>query len=132
MSNIEFTLTEASLQFEISEPSLEFVVWEQNLTFDQPDVTLEFNLNDETIEFNLGEGVTIVSNVFPYAIQIDEINDNLVYKGDALPGSTTAMPVWRLSKITLVPGGDVVIVEWADGFSTFDKVWDNRLTYTYS
>lgn len=67
----------------------------------------------------------------PYGKQIDFVGDNIIYKGEAIPGSGTATSVWRINRTTILSDGDV-IVEWANGTASFDKVWDNRVSYNYT
>ena len=65
----------------------------------------------------------------PYAKRTDFVGDDVIYKGEAEPGSSENDAVWRISKITFV--GDDVIVSWANGTANFDKIWSNRETYNY-
>jgi hypothetical protein len=53
-----------------------------------------------------------------------------IYIGEALPGSATSDSVWRVKRIEEV--GDDYNILWADGTSDFTKIWDDRLTFTYS
>ena len=67
----------------------------------------------------------------PYAKQTDFTdNDNVIYAGKAQVGSSTNSPVWSISKTTIV--NDDISVQWAEGTALFDKVWNDRLTYTYA
>jgi hypothetical protein len=63
--------------------------------------------------------------------RIDFISDNVLYKAEAPVGVANSAPLWRIRLITISTGGDTVET-WANGNSNFDKVWDNRLSYTYS
>ena len=65
-----------------------------------------------------------------YSKRVDFISDNLLYRGEAIPGSPTTTPVWRVRKINISVDGDIEEL-WADGTPEFIKVWDNRLSYTY-
>lgn len=64
-----------------------------------------------------------------YAKRVDFINDNLLYKGEALILSSPASAVWRIKRITITNEGDVT-EEFAS--STFDQIWNDRLTLGYS
>lgn len=66
-----------------------------------------------------------------YSKRIDFINDNLLYKGEAVVGSSESNPVWRIRKITVGNDGDVTEV-WASGSADFLHAWTARLGYTYS
>jgi hypothetical protein len=65
-----------------------------------------------------------------YAIRVDEVSSTLIYRAEALAGSANSAAVWRIQKITI--SGSVITIQWADGVSTFTKVWNDRATYTYS
>ena len=90
-----------------------------------------------------GEGVTVDQNgdiytitmeeAVPYATRIDQAVDGLTYyTGVAAVGSSTASAVWRIKKTVLSGSSDDVTITWADGDSSFNNVWDDRLSLTYS
>lgn len=62
------------------------------------------------------------------------------YIGYAALGSATSASVWRIQRVTVA--GGITTVEYAqtpapgdgddpDRYALFDKVWDDRATYTY-
>ena len=65
-----------------------------------------------------------------YSKRTDFITDELLYRGEAAPGSIESDPVWRIRKIAISLDGDVS-EEWADGNANFDNVWADRLTLIY-
>lgn len=65
-----------------------------------------------------------------YTKRVDFINDSLIYRGEATPGSSDSSPVWRIHKLTIGIDGDITET-WANGDSKFDQIWDNRLSLTY-
>ena len=67
----------------------------------------------------------------PYAKKVDFIGDTVIISGKAVVGTQTSQAVWQLSKTEFGVDDDVTVT-WADGDASFDNVWDNRLTYTYS
>lgn len=69
-----------------------------------------------------------------FAQRIDDTTSSTVYYfGEAQPGVLDAASTWRIQRITFItPGEDDVDIEWADGNSDFDKVWDDRLGLSYS
>ena len=79
---------------------------------------------DETTTTTDGEAVK-------YARRIDVVSDTVMYKADALPGTSNAAAGWRISRITTNNEGDVT-EEWAGGSADFDQVWDDRLSLIYS
>lgn len=53
------------------------------------------------------------------------------YVGEALPGADEGSAIWRIKRAEFLDGDDVEI-KWADGVSSFSKVWADRHSYTYS
>lgn len=55
----------------------------------------------------------------------------ITYVGFAKTGASTAAARWKIKKITEV--GTITTIQYADGNSKFDNIWDDRasLTYTY-
>lgn len=53
------------------------------------------------------------------------------YHGWAEPGSKKDKPVWRILKLTY-NGNFLDDIQWAGGNSNFDKIWDNRESFTYT
>jgi hypothetical protein len=66
-----------------------------------------------------------------YSKRVDFINDNLLYKGEAIVGSAHLSPVWRISRITIGNDGDVT-TEYANGSDSFTNVWTDRTILGYS
>ena len=65
----------------------------------------------------------------PYAKRTDFVGDDVIYKGEAEPGSSESDAVWRISKITFVD--EDATEQWAEGSASFDKMWSSRLNYNY-
>jgi len=53
------------------------------------------------------------------------------YHGEATPGTAQDGSGWRIRKYTY-SNSQATKVELASGNSMFDKVWDDRATYSYS
>lgn len=64
---------------------------------------------------------TIDPTVFP----------EVTYRGDAVPGSATSAAAWRVQRMTMQSDGDIEIL-YADGDDSFNNIWDNRLSLSYS
>lgn len=64
---------------------------------------------------------TIDPTVFP----------EVTYRGDALPGVLTSAASWRVQRMTIQSDGDIEIL-FADGNDSYDNIWDNRLSLSYS
>jgi ABC-type phosphate/phosphonate transport system substrate-binding protein len=70
----------------------------------------------------------------PYAKRIDAVSsgtDNIYYKGEAVPGTLESAAGWRIRKV-VVENDDDVTETWANGTAAFDKIWNDRLSYTFS
>lgn len=80
---------------------------------------------EDTLRGSLAEGDEIV-----YSKRIDFITGDDIYRGEALVGSTEASAVWRIRRIYIDATGDIS-EKWADGSASFDKIWANRLAYSY-
>ena len=59
---------------------------------------------------------------------------NAIYIGETLPGNASSVAKWRIRKVTYDANGNPTDVQWADGNTDMDKIWDSRSdgTYTYS
>ncbi len=81
----------------------------------------------------LGNGeVALLVEDSKYTIALDyEGGDNVIYAGEALPGSSKSAAVWRIKKLTY-NGSKVTDVQWANGANTFANIWDNRAAFIYS
>lgn len=68
-----------------------------------------------------------------YAIQYDQDADppTAAYLGQAVPGTDTSAAGWRIQKLTFGVDGDVSS-QWADGNASFDNIWDDRASLSYS
>ena len=64
-----------------------------------------------------------------FDVNIDDIAINSFYVGKALKGSNSGDSVWQIRKITET--GDNVTVSYADDSTRYNKVWDDRSSYTY-
>lgn len=59
---------------------------------------------------------------------LDQVNDNLLYLCEAVPGSATSAAVWRIKRIQT--SGTVTLISYA-GAGYFDQVADNRASLSY-
>ena len=65
-----------------------------------------------------------------YIIFIDEPNPTTTYVGKAVRGASASMDVWQIKKVVKINTKEHRIL-WADGDDGFNKVWNDRSTYTY-
>jgi len=65
---------------------------------------------------------------------IDDVNDDglLLYIGEADPNTATSAALWRIQKVVISGTSDDITITWAGGTSAFDKIYDDRASYTYS
>ena len=73
---------------------------------------------------------TIQAGVEAQYNKLIDVDGNFTYIGEAVPGSLPSEAKWRIKRIETV-GADTFIL-WASGSAEFNKVWNDRLTYTYS
>ena len=66
----------------------------------------------------------------PQAVRIDDqTTADTTYIGKASVGSLTSGAVWQIAKLDTSSG---LVKTWADGDASFNNVWDNRASLTYS
>jgi len=85
----------------------------------QSQAALLFNLRSE------------VDRDFTVKIENDG-NGNPVYVGKAPKGAATSAAVWQVRKLSYDVNQSVTDVQFAGGSNAFDKIYDNRATFTYS
>lgn len=66
-----------------------------------------------------------------YSKRIDFINDNLLYRGEATPGSTESASVWRIRQISISSVDSDIVEKWASGNAAFINSWSDRLSLSY-
>ena len=70
---------------------------------------------------DIGGGSTTSTS---YDLLMDD-QGTYMYVGEAIPGTLTSAPSWKIKKVTDTS------VKYADGVATFTKVWNNRASYIY-
>lgn len=66
-----------------------------------------------------------------YAKRVDFVGDTVIYKAEATAGTLDSASAWRIHRLIISVDGDVSET-WAEGNTNFNKIWNDRLTYTYS
>lgn len=66
----------------------------------------------------------------PESLRYDDVGGGVAYIGTAAPGASENSPVWRIKQV-LTTGADLRIL-WADADSSFDNVWVDRASLSYS
>lgn len=62
-------------------------------------------------------------------LQVDSVGST-TYLGYADPGTATSAATWAVKRV--IETGPDASITWADGNNSFDNIWNNRLTLTYS
>lgn len=60
-----------------------------------------------------------------------DVLPEVTYRGDATPGTLTSAAAWRIRRMTIQSDGDIEVL-YADGDDSYDNIWDNRLSLSYS
>jgi|TARA_R110002020_G_scaffold113252_2_gene260549 hypothetical protein len=67
------------------------------------------------------------------AVRTDEQVSGTTYVGKAHPGSVTSVAVWQISRVVVTTSLPITTtVTWADGNTSYDNIWDNRTSLSYS
>ena len=61
-----------------------------------------------------------------------DASHNEIYVGYAQPGTATDEAKWQICKKTYDVDNYLTQVDWAEGTHDYDKVWDDRASYSYS
>jgi len=62
-------------------------------------------------------------------LQLVDIVGNDIYIGCAIPGTLTSATTWKIKRINTT---NPISIKWADSSTLYNKIWDNRSSYTYS
>ena len=60
---------------------------------------------------------------------VDEVSSSLLYVGTAISGSLSSSAVWKIKKI--LTSGGLTTIQYADGETLYDNIWDDRASLTY-
>lgn len=72
-------------------------------------------------------------NASNMSLQLDYVGGtNPVYLGIAAPGTTTATAKWQIRKLTFDGNNNITKMEYSNGSSSFDQVWNDRAGLSYS
>jgi hypothetical protein len=63
------------------------------------------------------------------AQRIDD-QTSVIYIGNAPIGSVTSDAIWSIKRLSIA--GGAITIEWADGNTLNDNVWDSRNSLSYS
>lgn len=107
-----------------------------------PDDTEVVSVEETTTVIEAEDGSVTIADVgvqgpaaeedVAFAQRVDFVGETVIYKGQAQPGTLDAANAWRIQEITFVGADEDVEIRWASGTSDFDKVWNDRLSFTYT
>ncbi len=102
-----------------------------SLSFPVPNYVLPFRTSDsKATQALLNDDGSVSTSSPSYALRLDDTTTtNVTYVGKAAIGSAVASAVWQVQKIDETSG---MVITWADGNASFDNVWNNRASLTYS
>lgn len=84
------------------------------------------------VEYTYKEDVTFMRKTLrPYRQKNDVSNGQIIYQGEAAPGTLSSEAGWRIKKWTYDASGIFTDISFADGTDEFVKVWDDRASYDY-
>ncbi len=66
------------------------------------------------------------------SLQEYDAQSRLIYFGKATPGTPTGEARWQIRKMEYDANSNLTAIKWADGNQSFDNVWDNRTSLSYS
>lgn len=103
------------------------------------------NLNTSALALEAGGNLSLIKTntdkldvnlstvLLEYTIILEyDGSNNPIYIGYAIPGSIASSATWRIKKMTYDIVNNPTNIQWADGNTNFDNIWDNRATYSYS
>lgn len=90
-------------------------------------LSLDVNVTDITLSAN---NDSMETRSLAMKTLVDEASSTVTYVGEAAVGSSLSTALWRIKRLT--QSGTVLLIEWADGDSNFNNIWDNRASLSYS
>lgn len=72
-------------------------------------------------------------NASSLSLQIDYVGGtNPIYIGIAAPGTLTSAALWQVRKLTFDGNNNITVIKYAGGSPSFNAIYDNRTSLTYS
>lgn len=84
-----------------------------------------------TVDGSVSINGTVDTEEVKYTTNLDQASPTVMYIGNAVAGTSTASSSWRVKKLTFDVNGGFVM-QWADGDTSFNNVWNNRASLSYS
>lgn len=74
-----------------------------------------------------------IQNASNLSLKIDyNGGTNPIYLGIAAPGTTTSDANWQIRKLTFDGNNNITSIQYANGSSEFDQIYDDRASLSYS
>lgn len=61
-----------------------------------------------------------------------DASNNILYSGEALPGSGKAAAVWQIKKYLYDASSNLTDIQYANGNKNYTNVWNDRASLSYS
>lgn len=84
----------------------------------------------DALQIDTASLIALAEEAQDYTSRLDDAGGGVTYVGKAPAGATPASASWQVKRLT-ESAGDLTI-EFADGNSSFDNVWNDRATLSYS
>lgn len=99
----------------------------ENLSFDR-------DFGKKFVEGLGFDGVNLQrNNANNMSLEIDYVGGtNPIYMGNAAPGTPTSSALWKIVKLSYDGNNNVTSILYAGGSPSFNQVWDNRASLSYS
>jgi hypothetical protein len=129
----ELTVQQSQIEVALSSDSIQADISNEDIALDVTEEVVSLTVQQEPVAVVLE--VSRNAEVAVLTTRLDDTGltgqDNISYIGEAQPGSAESASVWRIKKLIQAPDGDVSVL-YANGSATFDQVWDDRLSLSYS
>jgi hypothetical protein len=102
----------------------------QEIIISHADDSIKVGDGADFLAINSDGSINAVSAPSVLATLIDEASATVTYIGKAAIATATSASSWQISKLTV--SGSITSITWADGNATYDNVWDNRASLTYT
>lgn len=100
----------------------------QEIVISHADDSIRIGDGSNLLSVNANGSIDI--NTAQFASRIDEVSSSVTYVGKAVAGTSNATAAWQIYRLTT--SGSSTTIEYADGDVSFNNVWNNRASLSYS
>lgn len=128
---IDISISEPIVSVSVVDERVDLSVIENQITLSIENDKIDVSVIEQPVQVIIAESSTevIEAEEEVYDIEIDTSIAGVTYVGQALPGTASSDPSWRIKRIMETSTGSSV--DWADGAAEFIHAWDDHLTLTY-